>query len=411
MKAEIISIGSELTSGQNLDTNCQWLSRRLAEIGIAVGFHTTVADDLPDNVEVFREAIGRAELVIASGGLGPTLDDLTREALAQAAGVELVLHPESLRHIEEMFARRNRAMPERNRVQAMLPAGAEAIFNRSGTAPGIWMQVGKSLVVAMPGVPSEMFVMYQEQVQPRLLQMGLGGGVLVQRKINCFGAGESAVEEKVADLTKRGHVPEVGITVHDATISLRILARAANLAEAQAQIAPVEATIRERLRSLVFGTEEEDLQDAVVRMLTEKRLTLSTAEGMTGGLLASRLAAVPGASVVFRGGLVAYDNRLKTEMLAVLPELIAEHGVVSPQVAEAMAVGCRTRFRTDLAVSTVGIAGPGGATADKPVGTVYVGLAWDGGASTHTWSWLGTRGEVQSRTAKLALNRVRLHVT
>jgi nicotinamide-nucleotide amidase len=410
MKAEIISIGSELTSGQNLDTNCQWLSRRLAEIGIAVGFHTTVADDLADNVEVFREAIGRAELVIATGGLGPTLDDLTREALAQAAGVELVLHPESLRHIEEMFSRRNRAMPERNRVQAMLPAGAEAIFNRAGTAPGIWMGAGKSLVVAMPGVPSEMFIMYQEQVQPRLLQMGLGGGVLVQRKINCFGAGESAVEEKVADLTRRGHVPEVGITVHDATISLRILARAANLAEAQAQIAPVEATIRERLKSLVFGIEEEDLQDAVVRVLTEKRLTLSSAEGVTGGLLASRLTAVPGASVVFRGGLVAYDNRLKTEMLALPPELIAEHGVVSPQVAETMAIACRTRFRTDLAVSTVGIAGPGGATAEKPVGTVYVGLAWEGGASAHTWGWLGTRAEIQSRTAKLALNRVRLHL-
>lgn len=410
MKTEIISIGSELTSGQNLDTNSQWLSRRLAEIGIPVGFHTTVADVLDDNVEVCRQAAQRAQLVIVTGGLGPTLDDLTREALAQAARVELVLHQASLDHIRAMFARRNRAMPERNQVQAMLPAGAEAIVNRAGTAPGIWMKLGDALIAAMPGVPSEMFVMYEEQVKPRLLQLGLGGGVLLQRKINCFGAGESAVEERVADLTKRGHVPDVGITVHDATISLRILAQAVNLAAAQAQIAPVEQTIRARLGDLVFGAEDEDLQDVVIRLLTEKRQTLATAEGVTGGLLASRLAAVPGASAVFRGGVVAYDNRLKTEMLAVSPELIAMHGAVSPQVAEAMAVACRTRFRTGLAVSTVGIAGPGGATADKPVGQVYLGMAWDGGASTHSWSWLGTRGEVQSRTAKLALNRVRLHL-
>jgi nicotinamide-nucleotide amidase len=410
MKAEIISIGSELTSGQNLDTNSQWLSRRLAEIGIPVGFHTTVADDLADNVAVFRTAIQRARLVIATGGLGPTLDDLTREAIAEAAGVELVLDPASLTHIEEMFTRRSRVMPERNRVQAMLPAGAEAIFNRAGTAPGIWMRTGDTLVVAMPGVPSEMYVMYQEQVLPRLEQLGLSGGVLVHRKINCFGAGESAVEEKVADLTRRGHVPEVGITVHDATISLRILARAPTLAEAQAQIAPVETIIRERLGSLVFGAEEEELQDVVVRLLTDKRQTVATAESVTGGLVANRLATVPGASAVLRGGLVAYDSRVKSEMLAVPPDLIAQHGAVSPQVAEAMAIACRTRFRTDLAVSTTGIAGPGGATADKPVGLVYIGLAWEGGASTHTWSWMGTRTEVQSRTAKLALNRVRLHL-
>jgi nicotinamide-nucleotide amidase len=410
MKAEIISIGSELTSGQNLDTNTQWLSRRLAEIGIPTGFHTTVADDLADNVAVFAQAIQRAELVIATGGLGPTLDDLTREAIAAAAGVELVLHAESLQHIQAMFAQRRRVMPERNQVQALLPAGAEAIFNRSGTAPGIWMRVGNSLVIAMPGVPSEMFVMYSEQVQPRLLQAGMGGSVLVQRKINCFGAGESAVEEKIADLTRRGHVPEVGITVSDATISLRVLARAASLAEAQTQIAPVEKTIRERLGSLVFGVEDEELQDAVIRQLTEKRLSLSTAESVTGGLVAARLTSVPGASAVFRGGIVAYDNRIKTELLGVPSDLIVEHGAVSPQVVQAMAVACRIHFRSDLAVSTVGIAGPGGSTADKPVGLVYAGLAWEGGSSTHSWSWLGTRTEVQSRTAKLALNLLRLHL-
>ncbi|HZY84971.1 MAG TPA: competence/damage-inducible protein A [Gemmataceae bacterium] len=410
MKCEILSIGSELTSGQNLDTNCQWLSRRLAEIGIPVGWHTTVADDLDANVEAFRIAAGRARLVLATGGLGPTQDDLTREALARAAGVELVLDAAMLAQIEGMFRRRGRGMPERNRVQALFPAGAEPIPNERGTAPGVWMRIGGCDVAAMPGVPPEMYHMYEAQVRPRLLSLGLGGGVLVQRKINAFGAGESAVEEKLFDLTRRGHVPEVGITVGDATISLRILARAPNLEEAQAQIAPVERTIRERLGEWVFGVDEEDLQDVVVRLLGEKRRSLAVAEGVTGGLVAERLTGVAGAGEWFRGGVIAYDNRLKVELLGVPQALLDDKGAVSAEVVEAMAVGCRTRLRTDVAVSTVGVAGPNDLGPDRPVGLVYVGLAWEGGASALKFSWTGTRSEVQRRTAKLALNRVRLHL-
>ena len=410
MKAEILSIGSELTSGQNLDTNSQWLSRRLAETGIAVGWHTTVADDLNDNVEAFRIASRRARLVIATGGLGPTQDDLTREALGQAAGAELVLHEESLEWIQKIFARFKRPMAERNRVQAMIPAGAQAIHNARGTAPGIWMRLGDSTIVAMPGIPSEMHAMYESQVQPRLLELGFSGGVLVQRKINCFGAGESAVEQKLLDLTHRGHVPEVGITVGDATISLRILARAATHEEAQAQIEPVEKTIRERLGTFVFGVEDEELEDAVIQLLKEKGQTLSTAESVTAGLVAERLGRVPGASECFMGGVVAYTNRVKTEMLGVPEKLIEEHDVISAAMVEAMAVNCRTRFHTDLAVSTVGLAGPGGGTPEKPVGLVFAGLAWEGGVSSQTFSWVGKRTEVQSRTAKMALNMARLHL-
>jgi nicotinamide-nucleotide amidase len=410
MKTEIISIGSELTSGQNLDTNCQWLSRRLAEIGIPVGWHTTIADDLDDNIAAFRIAAQRARLVLATGGLGPTQDDLTREAIARFAGVELVFHPESFEQIKQMFARVRRTMPERNRVQAMIPAGAQPIPNARGTAPGIWMVTGDCAIAAMPGVPSEMYAMFESQVKPRILQMGFGGGVLVQRKINCFGAGESAVEEKLLDLTRRGHVPEVGITVSDATISLRILARALNVPEAQAQIGPVEKTIRERLGTLVFGVEEEELQDAVVALLAARRQTVATAESVTAGQVAERLGRVHGVSEWFRGGVVAYQNVIKTELLAVPPQLIAEHGVVSAPVAEAMAVGCRTRFGTDLAVSTTGIAGPDGGSPEKPVGLVYVGLAWEGGTSAQSFSWGGSRSEVQSRAAKMALNSVRLHL-
>jgi nicotinamide-nucleotide amidase len=255
-----------------------------------------------------------------------------------------------------------------------------------------------------------MFAMYETQVLPRLLALGLGEGVLVQRKINCFGAGESAVEEKLLDLTRRGHVPEVGITVSDATISLRILARARHRVEAQTLIAPVEQTIRERLGSLVFGEEDEELQDVVLRLLAQQRKTLAVAEGVTAGLVGQRLASRPGASRWFRGGILAYDNRLKVELLGVPAALIEQHGAVSAAVAEAMAVGCRARLGTDLAVSTVGLAGPDGGSAEKPVGLVYVGLAWEGGSATQSFNWGGTRTEVQSRTTKLAMNRLRLHL-
>lgn len=416
MKAEIISIGSELTSGQNLDTNSQWLSIELAKIGIPVHYHTTVADDLDANIAVLRHAVGRAELVLVTGGLGPTQDDLTREAMAALGGVGLVFHEPSFEAIRQRFSRRKREMPERNRVQAMFPAGSEPIANPHGTAPGIWMTVRRAtpsdqsvVLAAMPGVPYEMYRMFHEQVRARLLAQFAGQGVLVQRKINAFGLGESDIESRLLDLTARGRVPEVGITVHDGVISLRIISRGVSEAAARDAAQPTADIIYTRLGNLIFGEEDETLASAVAKSLASRGRTLAVAEGCTGGLVAARICEMPGASRWFRGGVVAYANDSKTRLLDVSADLLQEHGAVSEEVARAMAGTCRRHFGSDIAVAVTGIAGPEGGTPDKPVGRVCVAVAGGEQITSQTLHIIGdSRASMQSRAAQHALNQVRL---
>ncbi|GAC1448929.1 MAG: competence/damage-inducible protein A [Isosphaeraceae bacterium] len=410
MKVEIISIGSELVSGQSLDTNSQWLSRRLGEMGLKVRFHTTIGDDLTENVDAFRVAFQRAELVIMTGGLGPTQDDLTREALASSAGVSLVEDPVSLAEIESMFARRNRSMPERNRVQALVPQGAKALPNRVGTAPGLWMRIKNSVVACLPGVPSEMKVMFEEQVVERLRGLGWLERVIVHRRINLFGKGESEIETEAMDLTARGRSPEVGITAHDATISFRISAEATSAAEAERMMEPTVALIRERFGHLIIGEGSEDLPQAVVAELSRTGTTVATAESCTGGLLAQLLTEVPGVSRNFPGGVVSYADRIKIDLLGFDPNLIRTHGAVSAEVVAAMATGVRRRFETSLGVAISGVAGPTGGTAEKPIGLVYLGLATESGVSTRRLD-IGSeqpREIIRRRAAKHALNWIRL---
>jgi nicotinamide-nucleotide amidase len=412
MKAEVIAIGSELVSGQALDTNSQWLSRELGALGIAVHYHTTLGDILDENVAALRVAIGRAGLVVLTGGLGPTQDDLTRQALAEVAGVPLVEDPASLEAIAAMFARRNRVMAERNRVQALFPQGAEPLPNSVGTAPGIWMRLGEADVACLPGVPSEMRAMFQEQLVPRLRRLEGRDRVIVHHKINLFGKGESDIEAAALDLTARGRTPEVGITVSEATISFRISAEAETEDEARRALGPTIATIRDRYGDLVVGEGTVDVVDAVVALMAQTGATLATAESCTGGLIARMITQIAGVSPNYPGGVVTYANAAKVELLGVPAALIEAHGAVSAEVAEAMAAGIRDRLGADIGLSVTGVAGPSGGTPLKPVGLVYLGLADAQGVRNRRLD-IGPeqpREIIQNRAAKSALNWVRLHL-
>jgi len=410
MRAEIIAIGSELVSGQSLDTNSQWLSQQLSELGIIVAFHTTLGDILADHLAAFRAAFHRADLVLVTGGLGPTQDDLTREALAECAGVPLVEHPESLAAIAAMFARRNRVMTERNRVQALFPQGADPLPNRIGTAPGIWMQIGHAKIACLPGVPIEMKLMFEHEVVPRIKQQGRTHHVFVHRKINLFGKGEAEIESQAFDLTVRGRIPEVGITAHDGTISFRIVGWGDTDQEAELMIKPTAELIYERFGSLIVGEGTDDVAEGLIAQLARTGATLATAESCTGGLLAHMITAIAGVSAFYQGGVVSYANRAKSELLGVPPQLIDAHGAVSPEVAAAMAEGVRNRLAADIGISTTGVAGPAGGTPEKPVGLVYVGLATARGTKTRRLD-IGSeqpREVIQSRSSKAALTWARL---
>ncbi len=413
MRAEVIAIGTELTSGQSLDTNSRWISAELAGLGLTTAFHTTLGDVLDDHVAAFQTAAARAGFVITSGGLGPTQDDLVREALALAAAVPLIESAECLEAIQALFVRRSRPMPERNRVQALIPEGAEPLPNRTGTAPGIWMKLGSSTIACLPGVPSEMKIMFHEQVVPRLRALGLASGTTFIRKINLFGKGESEIEAQALDLTARGREPEVGITASEATISFRIAARGETPAEAEKAAGETARIILDRFGDLVIGEGDVDVPQSVLVALQSRNKTIATAESCTGGLMSAMLTSIPGSSRSFLGGVVSYSNEAKTAFLGVPRDLIAQHGAVSPEVAAAMAQGAREHFGVDIAVSTTGIAGPDGGSETKPVGLVYLGLADASGVKTRKLE-LGPdspRDVIQRRAAKQALNWARLIVS
>ena len=303
-----MAIGDELTSGQRVDTNSAWLSQQLGSIGIPVGFHTTVSDDLAALAAAIQIALARADVVIGTGGLGPTADDLTRQALADATGLPLQLDEASLTYIRHRFESRGRDMPERNQVQAMFPEGSRIIPNPHGTAPGIDLTVPadnrESRIFFLPGVPAEMREMWDATVRPQLIEAGFGDQVIIHHRLKCFGCGESDMERRLPDLIERGREPSVGITVHKATITLRVTARGKNEAECRKAMQPTIDQIHECLGSIVYGEEDDEIQDSVIRLLASRNETLSTVELGTPGVLARWLRESDAEGRCYTGGLV-----------------------------------------------------------------------------------------------------------
>jgi nicotinamide-nucleotide amidase len=413
MLAEIISIGDELTSGQRLDTNSQWLAERLGELGIRTLYHTTVADDLAANVAVFRSAVERADVVVATGGLGPTADDLTREALAAVAGVELALDEPSLAHIRGLFARRRRPMPERNVVQAMFPAGSRAILNPHGSAPGIDITIarqsraGQCRIFALPGVPDEMREMWAGSVAGELSRLA-GGRVIRHRRIKCFGAGESDLEAMLPDLIRRGRDPSVGITVSGATITLRITAEGASAEECYARMQPTIDTIHECLGTLVFGEEDEELEHVVARLLRQCHATLATAEWGTGGLVARWLAEVPEAAAHYLGGLVVGNDAALRATLGIASVREGDAGLVSADTVAHMARACRDLLAADYGLA-VGPLPPVDPHAPQPH-ALHFALASAAGVEIKSSPFAAHPAILKPRAAKQALDLVRLEL-
>ncbi len=411
VRAELISIGTELASGLALDTNSAWLAGELARLGVEVTRHVTVTDDRPAIAAELDRAAGSAGIVLVTGGLGPTDDDVTREALADAMGVPLRTDQASLEQVRAFFVRLGRRFAESNTRQARFPEGAAPIENPWGTAPGCRARLGEATVYCLPGVPREMKEMFRQAVAPDLRTLARGA-VIVTRTLRCFGAGESTIGDQIADLMAAGRPVTVGITAAEGLISIRLITEARDETTAETLLAQDEADLRRRLGVLIYGTEDQTLASVVGDLLRQGQHTVATAESCTGGLLAKHLTDVPGSSAYLLGGLVTYSNRGKSDLLGVDPLLIERHGAVSEEVARQMAAGCRERTGADFVLSTTGIAGPGGGTPEKPVGLVYIALARDGGAEVKRYL-LGSqlpRSSIRERTCATALNMLRLRL-
>jgi len=407
-RAWIICTGTELTLGDVVNSNAQFLAARLAEVGIRTERIIAVPDDLAAIRDSVLAAARCCDVILVSGGLGPTSDDLTRAALAQAVGVPLVTDPAALEHIRAFFEQRGRPMPAASVVQAQLPSGARALPNACGTAPGVALRIGGTPCYALPGVPFELQTMFIEQVLPELRSAGIGH-VLLTRYLHCFGAPESEIGARIADLMQPGRNPSVGTRAEAGIVSVRISAFAESPTAADQLLDQTEHELRQRLGTLVFGRQDQSLASVVGEQLAALARTLATAESCTGGLLGELVTSVPGSSRYYLGGLVTYSNALKTGLLAVPEQMLAEHGAVSAEVAEAMAAGARRVLGSDYAVSITGIAGPEGGTQNKPVGLVYIGLCGPDGVGVSEFRFGATspRSVIRLRAAYSALDLLR----
>lgn len=409
MIVETLAIGTELLLGQIVNSNAAEIGSRLADVGFDHYHQTVVGDNMDRIVTAVRTACARSDALIITGGIGPTQDDLTREALCAAAGVEMLFSDEYAAELRSYWEQRGRVMPESNLQQAEYPAGATMFPNPKGTAPGLRMQIDGAWVFAVPGVPAEMLPMVEQSILPFLGADAAGKAVVVSRLLRSWGESESRVGELLADLFETSVNPTVAFLASSGEIKVRLTAKAADRAAAEALIAPVESEVRQRMGERVFGSDDDTIESIIGELLVDRAWTLGTAESATGGLISARITATPGASRYYRGSVVAYDPLVKQGVLGVDPDDIAEHGVVSEFVALGMAAGGAKVIGADVVISLTGAAGPD--PHDAPVGTMVVAVQTPEGAQARTLRMPGDRERARTLATTAALHLARLAIS
>lgn len=409
MRAEIIVTGTELLSGGVLDTNSLYLSEELMLVGIETVFKTVVGDEEKDMDEALHRAMERVDVVIVTGGIGPTEDDITRKVIAKIVKKRLVLNDDALKAIHARLAGRGKEQATFNDRQALIPAGARLLQNAVGIAPGFFIDEGIPFIAVLPGVPREMRAMLSEGLRPALEER-FGGKIFIRRRIlRTCGMSESAVNQAIQDILRRD-APVVGLTAKETGVDIRVIAHQASAEQSQTQVDRTESVIRERLGDAVYGVDGQELEEVVGALLKQRGLILSVAESCTGGLIGGRITSIAGSSEYFERGAVVYSDLAKTDMLGVPKKLIERHGAVSGEVAAAMALGIRKAAHSDLGLAVTGLAGPGGGSEKKPVGLVFTALASARGVETAEHRFLGEREQVRIKASQMALDMVRRHL-
>lgn len=405
MKAEIIAIGTEILLGDIINSNAQYLAQELAALGIDMYYQQVVGDNEIRIMHAFDEAYSRSDIIITTGGLGPTDDDITKEVAAKYFNKELIQDENSIKKIRDYFKFRERAMTQNNLKQGLIPEGATVIKNNNGTAPGVIIEDDNKIMIILPGPPKEMKPMFEESVKPYLQEKS--DSILVSRVVKILGIGESAVAEEIKDLIDAQTNPTIAPYAKDVGVMLRITAKAETKDEALKLIEPIEEEIKNRLGDNVYATEDINIEEVVARLLIEKKLTISTAESCTGGMIASYLINYPGISEVFLEGAVTYSNEAKHNRLGVNNDILNKYGAVSEETAREMAIGIAKTANTDVSIVTTGIAGPEGGTLEKPVGLVFIGVYVQGKVTIQKCLFKGDRNKVRLQATITGLDMLR----
>lgn len=407
MIVEIVTTGTELLLGQIVNTNTPFLSQRLNELGFDVLYHSTVGDNKIRMTEVMSHALHRSDIIITSGGLGPTQGDITKEVTSKLLNRPLALDEASVQNITEFFAKRNLIMPESNVRQAMLPADAIILKNECGTAPGVILEHDTKTIIHLPGPPQELEWMFERAVVPYLKKRFDFQGVIASRILHTYGIGESALEEKINDFIVSQCNPTIALLAKPGEVIIRLTAKSSTSTEAESLLTELEQKLRQRIADYIWGLDNDTLEANIGKILTEKQLTIALTESCTGGLITSRITDISGSSDYLIGSIVCYTNRIKTDFVNVPLQIITDYGAVSHQTASLLAAGIRQKFNATVGMGITGIAGPTGGTPTKPVGTVFIAIDGPLGIQCQHYTFSGQRTDIKYRVSQAALHMLR----